>query len=370
MTVNHDYNTPEEGKTNWDVPLNENFKRLDGDIEIRDESSNLPTYDPVEGSKFLATDTGEVYVGDGSQWEQIGEIPPAGGGGGAGVMVAQPGDVQATLDQAGSPRDYADQNYTVVKLRSGETYTPNSPYRVGANTVFDGNGAVIDPQHSSGDVVQAGQLAVLRNIYVDARKTSWSSGAMIHLDTAWGGQVTGPQMSRIENCRLVSSGGEGEGIRLQDSAAEGMGGFPVSGMVHGHDIGINLVADGGSSAFVNGVKYHGRISAFRVGITHNASTGAATNANRFFIGTQAHPDYSEWLWEIKDEGSRNLVAGNMWDTRFYPDETVAIARPSASYNNTILDWMHVLADWQFVNDSDYGSNAIGRINDAAWQRQE
>lgn len=71
MTDNHEYNTPEQGSTNWGVPLNENFERMDTDIEIRDERANIGEYEPKDGAKFLAIDTKEVYLGDGNQWRRI-----------------------------------------------------------------------------------------------------------------------------------------------------------------------------------------------------------------------------------------------------------------------------------------------------------
>jgi len=74
MTDNHNYNTPSEGTLNWDVPLNENFEQIDTDIEIRDTDASRSDYSPKEGAKFLATDTGAVYVGDGSDWQQLGSL--------------------------------------------------------------------------------------------------------------------------------------------------------------------------------------------------------------------------------------------------------------------------------------------------------
>lgn len=68
-TPNHDYNVPEEGTENWHAPLNENFEDFDVDIEVRDLEENLDTYDAEEGSKFLATDTGVVYVSNGDGWD-------------------------------------------------------------------------------------------------------------------------------------------------------------------------------------------------------------------------------------------------------------------------------------------------------------
>ncbi|MFB6130812.1 MAG: hypothetical protein ABEJ28_08340 [Salinigranum sp.] len=74
MTNNHDYNTPKAGTQNWHIPLNENFRTLDVDVEIRDANDNRSNYAPKEGAKFLATDTGDVYVGDGSKWRAVGRL--------------------------------------------------------------------------------------------------------------------------------------------------------------------------------------------------------------------------------------------------------------------------------------------------------
>lgn len=77
---NHRYNTPEEGELDWHIPLNENFRRLDRDVEIRDAEANLDSYDPEPGTKFLATDTGATYTGDGTSWNLVGYVTRAGGG--------------------------------------------------------------------------------------------------------------------------------------------------------------------------------------------------------------------------------------------------------------------------------------------------
>jgi len=74
MTDNHGYNTPSEGTLDWHVPLNENFERLDTEVEIRDADANRSNYTPTDGAKFLATDTGTVYLGDGTDWQRIGSL--------------------------------------------------------------------------------------------------------------------------------------------------------------------------------------------------------------------------------------------------------------------------------------------------------
>lgn len=74
MTENNNYNEPDGGSSSWHIPLNENFQRLDTDVEVRDLDANLSSYTPKDGAKFLAEDTGAVYIGDGSSWSKIGVI--------------------------------------------------------------------------------------------------------------------------------------------------------------------------------------------------------------------------------------------------------------------------------------------------------
>ncbi|MFD1645199.1 hypothetical protein [Haloarchaeobius litoreus] len=78
MTDNHSYNTPTRGATDWHIPLNDNFERLDGDVEVRDRESNRGDYAAKAGAKFFATDTGATFIGDGSNWNRLattGETP-------------------------------------------------------------------------------------------------------------------------------------------------------------------------------------------------------------------------------------------------------------------------------------------------------
>lgn len=78
--TNHDYNTPSEGTADWHIPLNENFEQLERDVEIRDAEANRGDYQPAAGTKFLATDSGATYTGDGSNWNLVGYVTRAGGG--------------------------------------------------------------------------------------------------------------------------------------------------------------------------------------------------------------------------------------------------------------------------------------------------
>ena len=68
MANNHEYNTPDEGRTDWHLPLNDNFEQLDTDVEVRDREDTLGSYQPKDGAKFFAVDTGAVFLGDGTEW--------------------------------------------------------------------------------------------------------------------------------------------------------------------------------------------------------------------------------------------------------------------------------------------------------------
>ena len=70
MTTNHNYETPAQGTVDWHIPLNDNFRRIDADMEVRDVESNLGQYEPKSNAKFLATDTKKIFLGDGNQWNQ------------------------------------------------------------------------------------------------------------------------------------------------------------------------------------------------------------------------------------------------------------------------------------------------------------
>lgn len=364
--MNHDYQTPAEGTTDWHIPLNDNFTQMDTDVEIRDVDANRDQYNPKNGAKFLATDTGTIYLGDGSSWSRIGEIGTSSSSGSLddGSIVAAPGEVQNALDNATANYEWADQRYTKVRLVSGEKYTPEGSWRVGSNTILDFNGALCKPNHSN-DVLQVGDRTKIIDPYIDARSTGWGGAAsMIHIDSAFaGGKITGPSNSQVYRARLIGKEGDGHGITVQDSQGAGMGGgIYVTGMVHKADRAIRVIADGGSSAFVNGVKFDMKIGHYNVGVEHSATSGAATNANWYWLDTQPLDGTSDWLWKLGTDTSRNCMWASVWDTRMYSNETVCLAESDASWNNILFDIQNFLGDWQFVNNSSHESNQIHRVS--------
>lgn len=77
-TDNHGLNDPPKGATDWHIPLNENWRDLDTKVEVRALDSNRTTFTPASGAKFVATDTGNVYLGDGTGWNRLGQISEPG----------------------------------------------------------------------------------------------------------------------------------------------------------------------------------------------------------------------------------------------------------------------------------------------------
>jgi len=73
-TPNHGFNTPEQGQADWHVPLNENFEAIDQRVPILDDEAAINEYTPAERTLYIALNTGAVYVGDGSEWNQLGSL--------------------------------------------------------------------------------------------------------------------------------------------------------------------------------------------------------------------------------------------------------------------------------------------------------
>jgi len=170
MTKNHDYNTPQQGATDWYIPLNENFAALDADVEIRDVEANRDQYDPQAKAKFLATDTGAVYVGDGSTWNHLGDLKQLDGG--ISVQSGVPSspskdDLWVDTDDAtlafydgsswvpvdGSTSDSTDSGSTTSIIEDGESdlsaYVGDTSYFGITSDAIAGSGSVvaIDAEH-------------------------------------------------------------------------------------------------------------------------------------------------------------------------------------------------------------------------------
>jgi len=68
---NHGLNVPSEDTLDWSGLLNENWRDLDRKVEIRDTDANKSNYEPEDTAVYRATDTGAIYLGDGTSWAPL-----------------------------------------------------------------------------------------------------------------------------------------------------------------------------------------------------------------------------------------------------------------------------------------------------------
>lgn len=74
-TDNHGYHIPTPGTQNWHEPLNENFERLETEVELREEGPpGEHGYEPEEGAKYIDIANGRMYLGDGEEWTSLGNL--------------------------------------------------------------------------------------------------------------------------------------------------------------------------------------------------------------------------------------------------------------------------------------------------------
>lgn len=250
-TPNHEYNAPAAGTNDWHKPLNENFETLDADVGIRDTEANKGNYEPKQGTKFEATDSGAVYYGNGSSWmladrnvktlvaQEIGSKAQAADAvvyedGGSYVAMGQTGRVasgsdagsvmQAAIDQVnangGGKIVVGSGSYTLesgITVRSNITVQGSGP----GSTIFNATGA--NQEWSTEGTVEN---VVLRDFGQDGNDEGGRTGVnitgavdswLINLDvrnvgardgdsgSTPGLRVTGGTRSHIINCRVERS---------------------------------------------------------------------------------------------------------------------------------------------------------------------
>lgn len=358
MTENHGYNTPSKGTQDWHTPLNQNFKHLDRDVEIRDLEANLATYTPKDGALFRATDTGNVYLADGTEWTQHNPptpTQPSTTDTANGTLVAAPGNVQSVIDQAATTQDFGNGVHQTVQLQSGTVYTPGTTWNVKRGVILDFNGAKVTPTHAN-DVLHLWPEAELQRPFIDLRETNFSATA-ITLDGQFDGQYSGPNHARIEDLRLLASPGQGTGIQLRDPGTQNVSDNYISGHIQGFDTSIHLTATGGQQAFVNSNHFDVKVMNFRVGIKQEAVNGAAANGNVFRVNTQPLSGTTNWLWDIGSNVGFNVCYASPWDAHMYQNQTVWRIRSGATGQNTLVDHYRVLGADNIVNHAD-GSNTL------------
>jgi len=190
--ANNRYNIPEQGTTDWHIPLNENFERLDLEVEIRNLRSNRDDYSPDSGAKFLATDTGDVFLGDGEQWNTIGTIS-AGGDGNAGV--------ESTAAYSVYVRQEGDDSYAA--------YTADGSQILGSSDGATALQAGIDVCPSGGSIRAIGEFDIETTVSLgDGKRLVGYDATIVIADTS----------DNMGFAIEVCNGSEGTTQRLQQDA--------------------------------------------------------------------------------------------------------------------------------------------------------
>jgi hypothetical protein len=320
------YNTPEKGTLDWHVPLNENFTKLDKHVEIRDTDANRGSYDPQAGAKFLATDTGAVYVGDGSQWTQIGSIADTsssisddsdiGGSMADGTVVAKPGELQSVIDAVSTDWRYAKGSFRNVKLVSGEDYRPSSPIVVRNGVVLDCNGARILPQGDHNGIETMRNTWVKRP-YVNTSSVSGYSSTAVVISAKGSGKAGTPNPAWVTDAFLYGSIGEGIGLQFRG------GDSPCSmqratGHIQNFDVGLDFHSFGedtsGQGDWSNGNRFRGAINSPRICIRMK-SEGAEVSGNVVHAQVQPNDPTTEWIWYVDDDPRSDDRLDSLYNVR-------------------------------------------------------
>lgn len=69
LTTNHGLQLWAAGELDWEH--RDDMQHIERTLTIRDFDANLSNYTPYDGARFEATDTGAIYLGDGSNWDAI-----------------------------------------------------------------------------------------------------------------------------------------------------------------------------------------------------------------------------------------------------------------------------------------------------------
>ncbi|GCF15070.1 hypothetical protein Harman_30050 [Haloarcula mannanilytica] len=384
-TPNHNYQRPDRGAQDWHVPLNENFARIDTDVEIKDAAENMSDYEPKAGARFLATDTRRIFMGDGEQWQEFGSVagsasavPLDDTGGTAtrmsdGTFVAEPGQLQSVIDAAATGSEFGESPAQTVRMVSGEQYDIKDTIRLQRGVRLECNGAKVVPEGDF-NIFELDRDTQLVDPFVDTRDMGWSSVQVVvgpedvnKLDTrnrAW-----------VKNAYLHSDPGSGIGIQFRGGSAP-CSMQVASGTLNGFDRALEFYAagdnTGGQGDWSNGNQFWGRLQDFRIGISMR-SEGAAVSGNSVRVQAQTG-GVSEWLWKMdrdprdsRDDNNYvmngNTVIAHPWDTAAYEanNEYYSDGDRGAPfwfigrgkrYGNSLFDLSGTRGNQYLVNNSD------------------
>lgn len=139
-TPNHDLDLYKQGTPDW--THRDDMERLEIAVEVRDVDAALNDYEPHNGAKFFATDTGDIYIGDGTDWNYVATVGGGGSGDGAptdasyvtlsseSALDNETRHVNVPESQTHPPRSHGDGAHSFDALNQGGTLTAS----------LDGNG--------------------------------------------------------------------------------------------------------------------------------------------------------------------------------------------------------------------------------------
>lgn len=342
------YNQPSLGAVDWHIPLNSNFSDLGVDVEYRGLFENMSSIvgTPDEGKKFFATDTGEIYIGDGS--EMVGPTLPEyftehaadtdlhGGTGSVETNTAVAdgeetySSVQDAIDNASSRVDIGPgtftENITIDKpdihvSGSGWDTTIDGGSETDADAITIGLNAddvIVEDLHAT--VSGAARNGVRSN---ESNTRMWLKRILV----TGGGDNTGPSAFSIQNgndkyineCR-VTNWDAGRGIAMASSVTRGYVIFCRAAGVS-NDAGIQIATDGSQIALNTvfncdkGIVATGEAQVIFANVCHDTTddTYRIRGVGQSLIGNRAWA-YGDTAWGFDSNTTGLTRMGNVWSS--------------------------------------------------------
>jgi hypothetical protein len=325
MTENHQYNTPKKGATDWHIPLNENFKLLDNDVEVRDVEANLSEYTPTEGAKFLALDTGVMFVGTGSEWTHFGDIRRVDGN------VA----VQAEAPSVPEENDlWVDISTPALRYYDGSSWVSVTGSDSSDTSTSDGTGTVEDGERD------------LTQYDGDVSYYSITSNAL------------------SGNGSILAKGVEHEGYRTIVSTS-GLTRYPSQADTFQVDVSVDTKNTYGSILF--GVQSDlSPWPSYRLRLDTGASPGIEFERVPIDGPVESHNltgDYNLWDNNYHDNADYEPTVGEKYTVRvdWQTDGTLAVTITDST-GGVLLD--------ATASDSNYTGGGIGFMSSSSWSGQD
>lgn len=154
-TSNHALNIYQIGDENWTHAPD--METLEEQLWVRDVASNRHDYVAYKDGAYLATDTGEVYLGDGQEWNRLGTVSGSAGQNGHRW-------IDVVSDYGADPTGTDDSTQAIQEAindaaPNGTVFIPSGTYHL---TVIHNESCLrLDSQHSGITVLGEGQSTKL-----------------------------------------------------------------------------------------------------------------------------------------------------------------------------------------------------------------